>query len=62
MGIERSYNFACDYCGYAECFLADNIKDAKDEARLEGWKIHGKRGCFCSEECYIDGTQGGRYE
>lgn len=52
--INRAYNFACDWCGNAACFLADNEKDAKREARFEDWIMSGAHGCFCSRECYAD--------
>lgn len=52
--IERAYNFACDFCGEARCYLFSNEKDAKHDARIEGWIMHGKHGCFCSQECYLD--------
>jgi len=52
--INKAYNFACDNCGNALCYLAENLKDAKHEARLENWLMHGKRGCFCSQECFLE--------
>lgn len=52
--IERAYCFTCDYCGRYECYLGENVKDAKHEARCENWIMHGKHGCFCSQECYLD--------
>ena len=52
--IERAYNFCCDWCGAARCYLFNNVKDAKHDARLDDWIIYHKDMCFCSKECFND--------
>lgn len=56
--IERSYSFTCNYCGEAKHYVANTEKSAKEVARREdSWILHGKHGCFCSEECYLEAYQ-----
>lgn len=51
--INRAYKFECDSCGEWAIYIAENIAEAKQEARADAWKMHAKRGCFCSQECYL---------
>lgn len=52
--IKQAYKFECDRC-YAEAYyVGENLEEAKAEARADGWKMHGKRGCFCGENCYVE--------
>lgn len=51
--ISKAYRFLCDNCGECSYYMAENLTEAKMEARADGWKMRGKRGCLCSEECYL---------
>lgn len=51
--IKRAYQFDCDYCGERAAYVADNLAEAKEVGRSDGWKLRGKRGCCCCEECYL---------
>lgn len=52
--IERAYNFTCDYCGAKVCYISDNMKEAREQARDDGWILYHRRNCFCSGECFVD--------
>lgn len=51
--IIKAYKFTCDSCGYSEYYDAENRSEAKQEARADGWKMHSKRSCACSVDCYL---------
>ena len=51
--ISHAYEFMCDNCGHEAYYIYPNKKEAKNEARHDGWTIY-KNYCFCSEECFVN--------
>ncbi len=51
--IIRCAELLCDECGRDELVYADNLADAKQEAKARGWITTKTRECFCSQTCHL---------
>lgn len=51
--IIRCAELLCDECGHDELVYADNLADAKQEAKARGWITTKTRECFCSQTCHL---------
>lgn len=52
--ILRCATILCDECGAEELVYADNLADAKQEAKSRGWITTKTRECFCSQTCHLN--------
>lgn len=52
--IIRCAELLCDECGRDELVYADNLADAKQEAKARGWITTKTRECFCSQTCHLE--------
>ena len=51
--ILRCATILCDECGAEELVYADNLAEAKQEAKARGWITTRGRECFCSQRCHL---------
>lgn len=52
--ILRCATLLCDECGAEELVYADNLAEAKQEAKARGWITTKTRECFCSQTCHLE--------
>lgn len=51
--IARAFMALCDECGQEQLIFADNLADAKQEAKARGRITTRGRECFCSQRCHL---------
>lgn len=52
--IARAFMALCDECGQEQLVFADNLANAKQEAKARGWITTRTRECFCSQTCHLE--------
>ena len=51
--IIRSFVLICDECFRDELVYADNLAEAKQEAKARGWITTKGRECYCTQQCHL---------
>jgi hypothetical protein len=51
--IIRCAELLCDECEQVQLVYADNLADAKQEAKARGWITTRTRECFCCQACHL---------
>lgn len=51
--ILREFALLCDECGWEDHVYADNLAEAKQEAKARGWITTRGRNCYCGTRCHM---------